>query len=366
MCIKKTMFLLLLFLVKFSIAQDSSKIQLELKKHNLSWINPDSINQDEFSVTEIDDKIKVIIEKQISNKTLLVDMVVPFNEKKLMYLGFKHPNELNIFSKNQITTSNACELNSKVHIYKYDNFYISTEEDEKFSQENIYYTLRAINILKYRYNEAYSRLLLNTFSTIKTKPSTGFSYLNSNKAIWVGFNYNPTAIAANRTYLILDGYTDSNKTIDLYQNISVVNIHSNNILGKSSIGSKPIYKKSDSNINRENYLKEGLLESIIHEMLHNYIDYSHSALPEYNAIYKMRGMNSFNNFEENIVLNTSLSYFYKKGGFSNYIKDFYYTNTFDININSLKNQNLLESYFKSVFNKAPSDIKSEMKMQLLE
>lgn len=369
MSVKKALSILFIFvLLLYTVfsSQESLNIQNELNEHNLNWINPKTINQNDFTEIEIENKIEALIQEQKSNNILVINMEIPFNEKKLKYLGFKHPNELNLFVKKPVNSSNASELNNKIHIFKYDDFYISIENDDKINQENVYYTLRALNILKYRYKAAFNKLFQKTFSTLKSTPSFGFNYLNTNKAIWVGFNSNPKAIASNRSYLILDGYADLNKTIDLYRNISILNIHSNNILGNSNIGSKPIYNESDAYLNRIKYLKEGLLESMVHEMLHNYIDYSHSAQPKYNAIYKMRGMKSFNNFEENIVLNTSLSYFYTKGGFTNSIKDFYYTTTFNTNMNTLKRQNLFQTYYKSVFNKEPYQINLNMKMSILE
>ncbi len=352
--------------IQISFAQKTLPEMTELNNHELSWINPDLINQEEFTEVEIENQIKRLVEEQTNDNLLVVEMEIPFNEKKLNYLGFIHPNNLDVFTKNQITAFTACELNRKLHIYKYGDFFISTEEDKEVNQENVYYALRAISILKYRYTEAYQRLFVDTRSPAKPKPTSGLKYLNINRAVWIGFNYNPVSIAANRMYLILDGYADSNNSIDLYRNTSNVYIHSENILGNSNIGSKPIYGETSSHLNRIKYLKEGLLESIVHEMLHNYIEYSHSALPAYNAIYKMRGMKSFNFLEENIVLNTSLSYFYKKSGFTDDVKDFYYSTIFHPNINSLQKQNLFATYYESVFNMEPDDIRTEMKMNILD
>lgn len=364
---KKLLFILLpLFLVQISCKNKLNLPEKQVHDNNLQELNPNLIKQQFFSEIEIENKIKKQIKTQINNGVLVSEMEVPFNEKTLHYLGYIHPNALSIFSKNLITNQKAPELNKKLHVYNYDNFYISTEENDTISQQNAYFALRAINILKYRYTEAYNRLIKNAMFGPKSIPSLGFNYLNSNQAIWIAFNKNPSAIASNRLYLILDGYADPNKTIDLYRNIAIINIDSENILGHLNIGSKPIYKAKTAEENRIKYLKEGLVESIIHEMFHNYIDYAHSALPEYNAIYKMRGLNSFNNFEENIVLNTSLSYFNRKGGFTNSIRNYYYPNTFDANVKSLKNNKLFNTYFKSVFNKQPNNLRADLKMNILD
>lgn len=363
---KNILFILFpLLLFQISCKNKISLSEKQWQNNNLHELNPEVIEQQNFSAIEIETKINTSIQTQINNGALVSNMKVPFNEKTLHYLGCIHPNTLKLFSKNQITNQKAPELNKKLHVYKYDYFYISTETNDTVSQQNVYYALRAINILKYRYPQAYNRLIKNTMFGPKPMPSAGFNYLNTNQAIWIGFNKNPGAIASNRLYLILDGYADTHKTIDLYRNIAIVNIDSENILGHLNLGSKPIYGNSTANKNRMDYLKEGLVESILHEMLHNYIDYAHSALPEYNALYKMRGKTSFNNFEEILVLNTSLSYLYREGGFTNKIKDYYYQNTFDANISNLKYSGLFETYFKNVFNKQPYNLREDLKLSLL-
>ncbi|AXT61120.1 hypothetical protein D1816_12425 [Aquimarina sp. AD10] len=364
---KRTFLYISLLFINYLLGQEQDINKIELNKHDLSWINPNSINQDSLSMSEIENEIKLLVEKQANSEVFVADMIVPFNEKKLKYIGFIHPNEIGMFDNYRITSKSACEMNQKNHIYKYDDFYISTEEDDRISQENIYYSLRAYLILKYRYKKAYINLFEKTRTILKPNPSQGFDLLNTNKAFWIAFNYNPVDIAANRAYYILDGYVDDDKKISLYRNVAFVNIHSNNILGKSKFGSKPIYNEENSSLNRYSYLKEGLIETIVHEMLHNYISYAYTASREYNAINNMRNKHqgSFMPFEENIVVNTSLSYFYKQGGLKNQIKDFYYTKTFDKNIESLKTKRLFQSYYKSVFNIEPGNIKEEMKMSVL-
>lgn len=313
-----------------------------------------NLNQTGLSIEEIDLKIQAIIEKQIENELLNEDLEVPYNHKKLDYLGFIHPNDTGLFKTNPIQKKNTAELNKKLHIYKYGYFYISIEDRDTKSIWNLEHTLRAIDILKYRYPEIYDALFFKTFKFYTEKPEFG-NWVNTNKAFWIAYNTNPKHIASNNTVFLKDGYFKDSK-IEKYSNIAVVNIHSESILGKStSHGSRPLYNLEKDTDNHIKYLKDGLIESICHEMIHNYIDLVYTYNQTIHIARKLRGTKNFNYAEENAVLNTSLSYFEKKGGLDKKLIAYYYKNTFDSNITALKNANKITEYG----NKFASDIDSK-------
>jgi hypothetical protein len=324
--------------------------------------------QTSISTKNIDLKIFKSISEQVSKNILNEEIETTINYKKLKYLGFIHPNKTGLFNANPISTlnKNTPELDKKLHVFNYDDFYISTEINNKQNRLNIYYTLRAINILKVRYKELYNVLFKNSKKFATKKPNYA-NWVNSNKAFWIAFNNNPTYIASNNTIFLGDGYF-LNSTIGKYRNVALVNIDSENILGKSqTIGSRPIYNQEKNSDNHLKYLKDGLIESITHEMLHNYIDLAYSYKESINKIKTSRANCNFKYAEENTVLNTSLSYFIKKGGLHKKLIEYYYLNTFDFNIETLRRTNQLNEFSKvftkSFKNKTWKDI---FKLKLLD
>lgn len=110
------------------------------------------------------------------------------------------------------------------------------------------------------------------FATEKPKYK---KWVNSNKAFWIAFNFNPDYIASNNTVFLGAGYFQApNNSIGKYRNIALVNIDSKNIFGDlKPIVSRPIYKRGNNWDNYYAYMREALIESLIHEMGgHNYID----------------------------------------------------------------------------------------------
>lgn len=302
-------------------------------------------SQSKFTVEEIDSVIYSFINNHSKDGVKNGKIEIPINNKKIEYLGFIHPNETGIFKANPISKekANTPELDTTLHIYKYGKFYISTESYSKKSTLNVYHVIRAINIIKTRYPELFDKLFLSTMNFSTEKPSFG-DWVNSNKTFWIAFNKNPEYIATNNTIFLGDGYF-SNSKIGKYKNVALVNIDSENILGKTTtLGSRPIYKLDTDDANHLAYLKDGLIESICHEMHHNYIDLAYTYEETINKIRYNRSKPNFILAEENAILNTSLSYFRKKGGLNESVIKYYYKYTFDYNIEKLKELNLLKDY----------------------
>lgn len=340
----------------------------DILKNLESIQSKEDFSQDSLNSNAIDSIIYDLIRAQVDDGILNENIEIPYNTEKLKYLGLKHPNETGIFNANPISAkeNNTAELDKKLYIFKYGDFYVSLESKNKESIQNLYYTLRAINIIKIRYSELYLKLFKNSMQFATKKPQFG-NWVNSNKAFWIAFNDNPSYIASNNTIFLFAG-NFPNTQIAQYRNVSLVNIHSENILGKSkTIGSRPLYKEYNDSDNHLKYLKDGLIESISHEMIHNYIDLAYTYDKSINEIRQNRGKLNFTYAEENAVLNTSLPYFIKKGGLNEKLISYYYKNTFDYNICILNEANQLNKYGK-VFTKefAQSDWIKAFRFDLLD
>ncbi|UMB55098.1 hypothetical protein MKD41_06380 [Lutibacter sp. A64] len=357
--------LALILIPSFTVAQLENNEILENLK---SISSKNDFIQQSLSSTSIDSTIYSLITAQVNIGTLNEKIEIPFNHQKLEYLGFMHPNETNLFKANPISAqnNNTPELDKKLYIFKYEDFYVSLESKNNANILNLYYTLRAINIIKIRYPELYKNLFINSMEFKTKKPKYG-NWVNSNKAFWIAFNTNPKYIASNNTIFLKDGFF-SNSQVEKYRNIALVNIDSENILGKSeTIGSRPLYNKKKNSDNHLSYLRDGLIESIAHEMIHNYIDLAYTYNKSINEIKQNRGKLNFVLAEEIAVLNTSLPYFIKKGGLNKQVISYYYKNIFDYNIGILKKANLLNSY-GAIFTKefADNNWKTIFKLNILD
>lgn len=348
---KKTFLILFCSLLLHSIALKGqpTATRQELDKHNLSWVKPtNNFDQNSLTVEKIDEKISDLIKIDISNNVLTYKMQVPINSKKLKYLGFITPKETGLFDFYTNWPNDLTHLNKKLYFYKYDDFIFTTEEDNAIDQKNVYCAIRSIILLKERYPELFTKLFTETKKYLsETPPFQSFS--NSNKAFWIAFNSNPNYIASNNTAFLGAGYfPNSNGQIGMWSNVAVVNIHSKNILGQSNnIGSKPVYNKDNSWENYDLYLGEGLLVSIAHEMIHNYIDYAYTADDKIFRIKTYRGNPNFILAEENAVVNTIYKYFNAKGGLLKDQSNYYYKTVFEPNIKTLTEKKQIDAYAKA-------------------
>lgn len=354
--LKKMVTLLVIFLVWpccFQAQPYTTRQQLD--KHNLAWIKTNNdFNQKYLTVDEIDTKIKSIITNEAQKNVPLAYVQVPINSQKIVYLGYKYPAETGIFNNYSAWYNNGLgHLNVKAHFYTYDNFIFSTENDQAVDQKNVYYAIRSICILQYRYPRIYNKLFTSTQNYISNSPAFG-NFLNSNKGFWIAFNKNPIGMASNNTvYLGAGYYYNSNPQIGIWNNIAVINIHSEKILGSSNISSKLIYNKENSWENYELYMTEGLPVSMIHEMTHNYIDYAHTADADMFRIRLYRGSPNFNLAEENAVVNTIYSYFNLQGGLLNNQSKYYYKTVFEPNIKVLEAGGQIKAYAYAFSNSNP-------------
>lgn len=319
----------------------------ELQKHDLTWLKSgNDFDQKKFTEAQAETEIAYLIEKSRAVNTPIKDIEVSFNEAKLDYLGYIHPNDTNLFAGNPVKSNNSNSINKNLHVYRYGSFFVSSETDTEADQQNVYYTVRAINILRYRYPKAYAKLFVETGSHPTDAPR-GLGLSNSYKAHWIAFNKTPDDIAASYASFVQEGAfpKSGGPTINRYRNVSVTNIHSGNIMGDAATqGSKVIYQNLDAAENYRPYMRDGLVETLVHEMLHRYIDHSYVVDERIKTIRLNRQGESFNLAEECAVMNTSLSYFMREGGLSDVVPAYYLSRIFNSNIKILESKNLLNSY----------------------
>ncbi len=351
-----TVFFIALWVFPTLAQVQTTTTRQNLDKHDLTWIKtPSDFGQSSLSVEQIDQRISTIIQNAIADNILTANIQIPINSKKIKYLGQKLPTETGLFGTYSTWGNDGLShLNQKVNFYTYEEFIFSTENDEAIDQKNVYYAIRSIILLQYRYPEIYNKLFTKTQNFLtNTPPFKNIS--NSNKGFWIAFNNNPQYISSNNTVFLGAGYFQ-NSQIGMWKNVAVVNIHSQNILGQSSIGSKPIYDKQNSWENYELHMTEGLPVSIAHEMIHNYIDFAYTANDDAFRIRLYRGYSNFIFAEENAVINTIYTYFATKGGLMNNQSDYYYRTVFEPNIQTMTNGGQIKAYSKAFSDLSPTPV----------
>jgi len=288
-------------------------------------------DQKNLSADQINNKLSEIIKNSKTTVNYLIE--IPFNSKELIYLGKKHPKDVLQFS-NDAFTSRLNHIDKQLEIFTYDGIYILLPTKDTKSMLNLFFTLRVITILKVKYPEAYSNLLkqqqvTNATSYVAQDPYRKTPSFNKCNSV-ISFDNSPTYIAASTADLLyassngiyIDGYGYSENTQNL-----VTSIDNETIYGSTEFGSKKVYGYANANDNYFNYMRDGLLETLIHEFTHNYITSNATIDKKAFFINEMRfdtvDKQFQNDVEEAIVLNTTLSYYRKKGGISSTVIKFY-------------------------------------------
>lgn len=318
----------------------------------LDWIrSAQDFNQEELGSGEIDERIAQLVWKAVEEKQSTADIEIPINSKKMIYLGQKNPFELDDLknaSRNELR-----HYDSLLHIYKYGDVYISTQTDTKTDQQNVYYVARSLEILKTRYVEAYRKFFLDTKKFMSDEPKYG-KYLNRNKAFWIGFNTNPREISSNNHFFITEQNTPLQNTRSV--NVAAMNFHELKILGRNAAnGSRLIYKMSSDEDNYRLHMREGIIVSIVHEMLHNYILYAAGVSEQYQKASSLRGRNHSDLAEEATVVNTVYKYFDRKGGLLQNQPAYYYPAIFYSNLAEIRILGLLTEYAAYYSTLVPTD-----------
>lgn len=259
----------------------------------------------------------------------------------ITYLGHIHPNASGAFSTSDvISPSNLSWLDGPRHIYKYhDNVYIFTEADEARDQLEAFYTARALEILSAAFPSAYKKLVTETASFPSEPTSGGRNWKNRVRSLVISFDSSPVYIAAGITALDGAPVTNTQTGIDEYSNVAAISIDRETILGQSdAVGSRPIYGKPGADENFLRYMREGVVETLVHEVLHRYIDRRNSVDDRMNDLYNRRtnaGACQAYAFEETLVASASLLYFRQAGGLGAGYLD-YYDKVLDANLELIK------------------------------
>jgi hypothetical protein len=245
----------------------------------------------------------------------------------LEYLGHIHPNDSGAFTTGDvISPMNIAWLDGERHVYRYgDDIYVMTEQDEARDQLEVFFTVRALELLRTGHPATYQALLVDTADYPIDPPIDNLAWKNRNHAVVISFDTSPLYIAAGIT--VLDAAPTKDKGLDLYGNTPAISIDRETILGSSDqVGSRPIYGKPGDDENFLRYMREGVAETLVHELLHRYVDRLNSVDAAMNDLYFRRGdMQACARFEleEALVAAASLLHFREAGGLGDTYLDYY-------------------------------------------
>lgn len=329
----------------------------------------------------------------------ITDLNINLDEKKIIPLGYKNIDELNLLGDSKRTSINKISdfnphTGGKFYNFQYDDIFvmqcnndadINTLNSNPKQNLELYYTIKAIDILKTRYNEFYQKLILNITNPVlqSSKIESYYSHwrnnTNNSENYWINrypkiiisFNRGSSDVAISGTYLdpAPINFTINKNPSLLYENFPIVSINSENIKGSNKdTGSYPIYKKTIPEDNYSLYLKEGLLHSICHELIHRYIDINNNKQKTiFNYISFGNGRKNRSdslydkklyNIEEAMVNQTLDNYFRKVGGISLTLLDYYMKVQTD-NLGAIQN---LDEYKKQM--KDYSNLNQDLSLNL--
>ncbi|MFZ6178128.1 hypothetical protein [Nannocystis pusilla] len=245
----------------------------------------------------------------------------------LEYLGYLHPNATGAFTTDDvISPSNIAWLDGERHVYRYgESIYVMTEQDEARDQLEVFFTVRALELLRVDHPATYQALLVDTAEFPAQAPIDGLGWKNRTRSVVISFDTTPLYIAAGIT--VLDTAPTLDQGLDLYSNVPAISIDRETILGASDqVGSRPIYDKPGDDENFLRYMREGVAETLVHELLHRYVDRLNSVDAAMNDLYFRRGdMQACARFEleEALVAAASLLHFRAAGGVGETYLDYY-------------------------------------------
>lgn len=244
----------------------------------------------------------------------------------LEYLGVLHPNDTGAFTTDDVVSPEAFPwLDGPRHTYKYaGNVYILTETDEPADQLDVFFTVRALELIAGR-PELAQPLLVEPLDYAPEPTLNNLAWKNRLRSVILSFDTSPLYIAAGLT--ILDADPGKMGNLDLYSNVAAISIDRETIRGTlPDLGTGPIYGEPNADENFLRYLREGLPETLVHELLHTRVDRLNSVDPAMNTLYFHRGeINACAPFEleEALVAATSLLYWREDGGLSDTYLDYY-------------------------------------------
>lgn len=245
----------------------------------------------------------------------------------LVYLGHLHINDTGAFTTDDVVAPNNFSwLHGQRHIYRYDeNIFIMTEADEPADQLDVFYTARALEILRADHPYVYEQLVTVPTELPAGPPLDGFNWKNKLRSVVLSFDTSPLYIAAGLT--VLDADPGKLMNLDVYSNVAAISVDRETIRGESpDVGSRPIYMKQASDENFLRYMREGIVETLAHELLHTRVDRLNSVDADMQLLWERRAeQDACAKFEleEALVAASSLLHFRESGGLSDTYLDYY-------------------------------------------
>jgi hypothetical protein len=353
----------------------------------LEWIKTDhDFIQIDKNEKEIDSIIKIIVRKQIhlSNK----EIQIPINSKKLKFWNYQASfRNLKIIKPDNLFDqypNDYKNLDSGKIIFQYENIFILTELNSYEDQWQVYAIIRAFLLIKYRYPDIYRVLFQETESLPLKKVAETDILMKADKTVYLNMN----------KYYIFSIHSDSKSLLPStltsydYPNYKLNYLKVNNgnywisenrhciFLNKQTLrnggtakGNKPIYTSMNSMKNYYLYMTDGLIHTIVHERIHNYIG-NYQTLD--NFLFYIRNNNEMMNnksfeaanyefLEEPIVTQTTNAIFGKYGGVSEEVMT-YYQELAELQMNRVKQQTdfrKLSEKIKLINRKAKNTSKAE-------
>ena len=286
----------------------------------------------------------------------------------LEYLGHIHPNDSGAFTTNDVVSKdNIAWLDGERHVYRYDEaVYLMTEQDGAVDQLQVFFTVRALELLRHGHPTAYQRLVVDTAQYPADPVLQGLDWKNRERSLVFSFDTSPLYIAAGIT--VLDAAPTKDKGVNLYSNVPAISIDRETILGAMpDIGSRPIYQRPSDDENFLRYLREGLADTVLHELLHRYVDRLNSVDARMNALYFRRTDQTACarwELEEALVAAASLLHFRKDGSIGDTYLE-YYDLVLDTNLAVVKKCPEYMTTWKDQF-ASPSGVHERYDLRLLD
>jgi hypothetical protein len=313
-----------------------------LQARDLRWITTaNDFDQTSLSTDAIDQEIARRL-RAYDRETAIATFEVPINRKHLV--APKGPQRYTAFDGRLAALTapaTVAAFNQDAYFWSYRGHHIAVSGDTHRDQLNVYAVSRALEVLRVRYPEAYRRLFLDV-RTFQPEPAQKITYNNRYSTLLFSFDRRSDFVLGGTAFGTACPAAPSG--VQLCSNISVVSLNPVAISGSiEGAGSQPIYRRSaDESYMR--YLREGVVETLVHEMLHRYVDYRFTHDPAYAELRRIRTVSDpiLNlELEEAFVTATSIGYFLREGGLQGFIP-FYYRGTFDINLENLLRTNKAE------------------------
>lgn len=249
-------------------------------------------------------------------KTPFLQSEVRIKRGALRYLGYRLPNSVEPYSKVHTLPS---ALSHPHHIYRYGEFTILIETDGRREQLCVYATARALELLRQRWPREFEVLFRGPQSAAEqlrelrrrdAKKKVSFLNLDqSHTFVWQGRSGGAIAASSydlgTRAPLTLaDGRRKL--SVGLFRNVSTTYLNYTAIQG---FRSQKLYQSQVLEENFLAYLRDGLIETIVHEALHNLLRRDKNVRPLFwalaESLRKSQGTAQGKEVEEAFVSNVT-------------------------------------------------------------